>query len=108
MASPRPPVSAPVSMSERISSELVVKSCLPIRGERTGPGRMLPRPDLTLVARPSQRGRGLSTGHLRIAGVVTKLETPDQTPRAGAAPNASGSGGRRPRLLLLDGHSMAF
>ena len=40
--------------------------------------------------------------------MVTKRETPDQTPRAGAAPNASGSGGRRPRLLLLDGHSMAF
>lgn len=40
--------------------------------------------------------------------MVTERETPDQTPRAGAAPNASGSGGKRPRLLLLDGHSMAF
>ena len=43
--------------------------------------------------------------------MVTKRETPDQTSQAraatgGAAP--SGSGGRRPRLLLLDGHSMAF
>ncbi|ASU57585.1 MULTISPECIES: DNA polymerase I [Nocardiopsis] len=33
--------------------------------------------------------------------MVTKRETPDQTTR-------SGDGGRRPRLLLLDGHSMAF
>ncbi|OOC53215.1 MULTISPECIES: DNA polymerase I [Nocardiopsis] len=43
--------------------------------------------------------------------MVTKRETPDQTSQAGtgaggAAP--AGSGGRRPRLLLLDGHSMAF
>ncbi|WP_017615896.1 DNA polymerase I [Nocardiopsis salina] len=40
--------------------------------------------------------------------MVTKRETPDQTNRAGTAPTASDSGGRRPRLLLLDGHSMAF
>lgn len=40
--------------------------------------------------------------------MVTKRETPDQMTRAGADGAAPESGGGRNRLLLLDGHSMAF
>ncbi|GAB2499494.1 DNA polymerase I [Nocardiopsis aegyptia] len=44
--------------------------------------------------------------------MVTKRETPDQTSQAsagaGSAASSGGGGGQRPRLLLLDGHSMAF
>ena len=40
--------------------------------------------------------------------MVTKRETPDQMTRAGAGGAAPESGGGRARLLLLDGHSMAF
>ena len=42
--------------------------------------------------------------------MVTNRETPDQTSQAsaGAGSSASAGGGGRPRLLLLDGHSMAF
>nr|WP_143831817.1 DNA polymerase I [Nocardiopsis sp. CNR-923] len=42
---------------------------------------------------------------------MTKRETPDQNSRAGAGTGSdspAAGGGRRPRLLLLDGHSMAF
>ncbi|MEV2274821.1 DNA polymerase I [Nocardiopsis sp. NPDC049922] len=42
---------------------------------------------------------------------MTKRETPDQNSRAGAGAGSgspAAGGGRRPRLLLLDGHSMAF
>ncbi|WP_442789735.1 DNA polymerase I [Nocardiopsis sp. EMB25] len=43
--------------------------------------------------------------------MVTKRETPGQNSRASAAADGASSsagGGARPRLLLLDGHSMAF
>ncbi|GAA0987653.1 DNA polymerase I [Nocardiopsis tropica] len=42
--------------------------------------------------------------------MVTNRETPDQTSQAGAGAGsaAPADGGGRPRLLLLDGHSMAF